>query len=120
LGFNADGGPIDEANPATVSSFNLDKYLVTVGRFRQFVHAWNGGAGWLPAPGSGKHTHLNGGQGLVVEPSDAGTVYEPGWVPSGDMFVEPTDNNLNLTMLSNNNFNCAGGTWTSLAGSHGG
>ena len=31
------------ADPATVSNFRLDKYLVTVGRFRQFVSAWNGG-----------------------------------------------------------------------------
>ncbi len=39
----ADGGPTSEADPATVSSFRLDKYDVTVGRFRQFVAAWNGG-----------------------------------------------------------------------------
>jgi len=25
-----------------VSSFRLDKFLVTVGQFRQFVTAWNG------------------------------------------------------------------------------
>src|SRR5580704_6582483 len=62
----ADGGPIGEAAPATVSSFRLDKYLVTVGRFRQFINALtppDGGIGWLPSPGSGKHTHLNGGAG---------------------------------------------------------
>ena len=34
---NAGSGPTGEADPATVSSFRLDKYLVTVGRFRQFV-----------------------------------------------------------------------------------
>jgi formylglycine-generating enzyme len=59
-----DGGWPNEADPATVSGFRLDKYLVTVGRFRQFVAAWNGGAGWLPPGSSGKHTYLNGGQGL--------------------------------------------------------
>ena len=57
-----DGGPTQLADPATVSDFRLDKYLVTVGRFRAFVGAWNGGKGWLPPAGSGKHTHLNGGR----------------------------------------------------------
>ena len=33
------------ADPATVSGFRLDKYEVTVGRFRQFVTAWNSGSG---------------------------------------------------------------------------
>jgi formylglycine-generating enzyme required for sulfatase activity len=53
----------DAGSPATVSAFRLDKYEVTVGRFRQFIAAVVGG--WLPAPGSGRHAHLNGGQGLV-------------------------------------------------------
>src|SRR5580658_814553 len=60
---NDGSGPTEKANPATVSNFRLDKYEVTVGRFRQFVNAWNGG--WKPLGGSGKHTHLNGGRGLV-------------------------------------------------------
>jgi formylglycine-generating enzyme required for sulfatase activity len=69
-----DGGDWpDLDDPATVSSFRLDKYLVTVGRFRQFVAAWNDG--WVPAAGSGKHTHLNGGQGVA---NTAGG-YESGW-----------------------------------------
>ena len=33
----ADGGPAGLADPATVSGLRLDKYLVTVGRFRQYV-----------------------------------------------------------------------------------
>jgi len=37
---NDGSGPTAEADPATVSSFRLDKYDVTVGRFRQFVSAW--------------------------------------------------------------------------------
>jgi formylglycine-generating enzyme required for sulfatase activity len=49
----------DMSNPATVSSFRLDAYEVTVGRFRPFVAAVVGG--WVPPPGSGKHEHLNGG-----------------------------------------------------------
>ena len=34
-----DGGWPDLADPATLTNFSLDKYLVTVGRFRQFVKA---------------------------------------------------------------------------------
>jgi sulfatase modifying factor 1 len=62
--------------PATVSAFRLDKYDVTVGRFRRFVHevVTNG---WLPAAGSGKHTHLNGGLGLA-NGAEPGT-FETGW-----------------------------------------
>jgi formylglycine-generating enzyme len=90
-----------------VSGFRLDKYLVTVGRFRQFVNAWNGGAGYTPPAGSGKHTHLNGGRGLANSGS-VGT-YEPGWVASHDSNIAPTNTNLA----------CAGSssTWTPSAGS---
>jgi formylglycine-generating enzyme required for sulfatase activity len=68
-----EGGPAGLGDPATVSTFKLDDYLVTVGRFRQFVNAWNGGFGYLPAAGSGKHTHLNGGMGLVAIAPPVGT-----------------------------------------------
>ncbi len=85
-----DAGPTGEADPATVSSFRLDKYEVTIGRFRQFVKAWNGGAGYLPPAGSGKHTHLKGGLGLA----NTSGGYETGWNPSDDSNVAPTDANL--------------------------
>jgi hypothetical protein len=75
-----------------VSGFRLDKYLVTVGRFRQFVDAWSGGAGYTPPAGSGKHTHLNGGLGLANN-ENPGT-YEPGWVGSDDSDIAPTITNL--------------------------
>lgn len=94
------GGPDDEADLATVSGFRLDKYSVTVGRFRQFVNAVlpsDGGAGWLPPAGSGIHTHLNGGLGLVSAGDlapDGGVVYEPGWVTSDNINVAPTNSNL--------------------------
>ena len=97
-----DGGPTNEADPATVSSFRLDRYLVTVGRFRPFVNAWK--AGYTPPPGSGKHTHVNGGNGL----SAAGGGYEPGW--SDNAYVVPTDANLTEDKY------CDGGTWTASAG----
>ena len=59
-----------------MSGFRLDENLVTVGRFRKFVAA--SVAGWIPAAGSGKHTHLNGGRGLG---DSGGSGYEPGWDP---------------------------------------
>ncbi len=101
----ADGGPTGEADPATVSSFRLDKYDVTVGRFRQFVAAWN--AGWTPTPAAGKHTHLNGGLGLANSGGGGGT--EPGWVAADDSNIDPTDANLACSSTF--------ATWTSAAGS---
>jgi formylglycine-generating enzyme required for sulfatase activity len=100
----ADGGPTGEGDPATVSSFRLDEYDVTVGRFRQFVNAWNGG--WLPAEGSGKHTHLNGRLGLVNGASPG--TYETGWASSDDSKVAPTNANLTPPPTS----------WTPSAGSN--
>jgi|SRR5580704_4705762 sulfatase modifying factor 1 len=46
----------------------------------------------MPAAGSGKHAHLNGGRGLrsAADP----TSYEPGWGPSDDANVSPTDAHL--------------------------
>jgi sulfatase modifying factor 1 len=100
---NSGSGPTGEADPASISCFKLDKYLATVGRFRQFVSAWN--AGWLPSAGSGKHTHLNGGKGLA-DSGGTGT-YEPGWVASDDFRIAPTNGNLA----------CGASTWTIAAGS---
>ena len=101
----ADGGPTSLAAPATVSSFRLDKYDVTVGRFRQFVAAWT--AGWTPAAAAGKHTYLNGGLGLANSGSGGG--YEPGWVAADDSNLAPTDANLGCSPMF--------ATWTSASGS---
>jgi len=64
----------DPSLPGNISSFRLDKYEVTVGRFRKFVDSVV--AGWVPPPGSGRHTHLNGGSGLS---NSAATGHELGW-----------------------------------------
>jgi formylglycine-generating enzyme required for sulfatase activity len=101
--MESDGGNTRE--PATISTFRLDEYLVTVGRFRQFVQAWNGGAGYLPAVGSGRHAYLNGGSGL--ENVGEGGGYELGWQASSDMQVAPTNANLACDKFS---------TWTPSAG----
>lgn len=82
---NDGSGPTGESDPAAVSGFRLDKYLVTVGRFRQFVAA--SVAGWVPAVGSGKHAHLNAGQGLV---NSGGVGYEPGWDPADTLELATT------------------------------
>jgi formylglycine-generating enzyme required for sulfatase activity len=105
---NSGSGPTGTADPATVSNFRLDEYEVTVGRFRQFVTAWNNGAGYLPPAGSGKHTHLNGGQGLANS-GNPGT-YETGWVTSDDSNIAPTTSNLQC--------NAAYRTWTAAPGSN--
>jgi len=102
---NSGGGPTGVADPATVSTFRLDKYLVTVGRFRQFVNAWNGG--YVPPATSGKHTHLNGGLGLSNSGSPG--TYETGWVASNDGNVAPTNGNLAC--------DASRATWTPSAGS---
>jgi formylglycine-generating enzyme required for sulfatase activity len=101
------------ADPATVSAFRLDKYEVTVGRFRQFVEYLAGG-GSPPAAGSGKHTHLNGGKGLA-DSGHSGS-YEPGWdaswnsnIPSGSSAATKWGTNLNCSSYA---------TWTASAGSN--
>jgi formylglycine-generating enzyme required for sulfatase activity len=103
----ADGGPTGEADLANVSTFRLDEYDVTVGRFRQFLKAWNGGAGYTPAAGSGKHKHLNGGKGL--ENVGTGGGYEPGWIATDDINLSPTKTNFAASSLS---------TWTDMPGAH--
>jgi formylglycine-generating enzyme required for sulfatase activity len=92
-----DGGLVDEADPATVSAFRLDKYEVTVARFRAFVDAvlppdGDGGLAWSPPAGSGKHTHVNGGRGLNQVLPDGGLLYETGWKPSDHDVVATFDN----------------------------
>jgi len=105
-----DGGPSAAADPATVSSFNLDKYEITVGRFRQFVTAFIGG--WRPAVGSGKHTHLHGGSGLSN--SGAGGGYEGGWQTAWTADLSPAKTGWDSDLQS-----CDTGytTWTTSVGS---
>lgn len=54
----ADSG--DLSAPATVSTFRLDKYDVTVGRFRAFVEDGKGTRASPPVVGSGEHPNLPG------------------------------------------------------------
>ncbi len=110
---NTGNGATGLADPATVSDFRLDKYLVTVGRFRRFVAAWT--AGWRPVAGSGKHTHLNGGKGLAT----MGGANERGWMAADTPNVSPTSTNLACTgtlypdLAAGSHYD----TWTPSAGS---
>jgi sulfatase modifying factor 1 len=58
--LGGDGASGTMTNPATVSSFRLDKYEVTVERFRAFVDAGMGTQSSLPPPGAGAHPNLGG------------------------------------------------------------
>ena len=51
---------VDKSYPATVSDFYLDKYEVTVGRFRRFVNAGMGTQKSVPAEGAGAHPRIAG------------------------------------------------------------
>jgi formylglycine-generating enzyme required for sulfatase activity len=76
----------DSNYPAEVSSFRLDRFEVTVGRFRAFVRALE--QGWRPEPESGLHAHLDGGRAPG----------EIGWQAAWDEFLSesvescPNDN----------------------------
>ncbi len=86
-----------QAFPATVSAFRLDKYETTVGRFRAFVDA----SPWVPAAGSGKHTHLPRGLYSVKE-----LAYEQGWAPAWGAKLPKTKDDWNTRLL------CMGASWT--------
>jgi formylglycine-generating enzyme required for sulfatase activity len=105
--YTNDGtGATKTADPATISDFRLDKYLVTVGRFRKFVAAWDGGSGYTPDAGSGKHVHLNGGKGLAD--SGAAGSWESGWLDSYGNEIDLTNDTLQCDSRR--------ATWTASSG----
>ncbi len=72
----------DNAVQTTVSSVRIDKYEVTVGRFRPFVDAVV--AGYRPTPGSGKHVHIPSGGLTNAYDMDR---LEGGWDPAWNVNV---------------------------------
>jgi formylglycine-generating enzyme required for sulfatase activity len=62
-----DGNYPDQSSPATISTFHLDRYEVTVGRFRNFVMAGYGTQQNPPAAGAGAH------------PNVANSGWDPAW-----------------------------------------
>jgi len=107
---NDGSGAKQTGDQASISDFRLDKYLVTVGRFRKFVEAWDQGSGYTPEPGSGKHTHLNGGKGLLDSGAPTPDTYESGWL---DAYANKLD-------LTNDTLDCQSNlsTWTSSSGNN--
>lgn len=71
----------DPSTTASVNAFRLDKYEITVGRFRKFVDVWLNG--WRPAVGAGKHRHVSGGQGLAAVQGGS----EAGWPSAWNAYV---------------------------------
>ncbi len=104
----------DMSWPATVSQFRLDRYDVTVGRFRAFVDDVVA-RGWTPPEGWGKHAYLDGGG--LNNGGDAGTVPEKGWDPSWNAYVPQTKTDWDAKLQS-----CLGDsgyqswTWTPTSG----
>lgn len=103
------GGTYNRSNdakaPATVSSFRLDRFEITVGRLRLFVSAVMGG--FRPAAGSGKHAHLHGGLGL-----NDGT--EPGWDPAWNSQLAATKAGWDQNLGNGGDI----ATWTLSAGAN--
>ena len=108
-----DGGATVLDAGAAVSTFRLDEYEVTVGRFRQFVAATE--TGWTPLPGTGKHAHLNGGLGLFQTVQGA-PVYESGWVAAWDANMSQPDSG-GAGSWDGDLTSCPPSTWTSTPAS---
>ena len=88
-----DAGTVaSEDAAATISGFRLDKYEVTTARFAEFVAASGTDAGAVPPARSGKHEHLNGGQGLSNNATPP--TYEVGWIESDSANIATTAANL--------------------------
>jgi formylglycine-generating enzyme required for sulfatase activity len=103
-------GYTNQAFLATVDSLWLDKYEITVGRFRRFVSAVVGG--WQPAAGSGKHAHINAGLGLQVA-GVAGT-NEAGWDTSWNASLSTTADAWNTALACDP----IAASWTPAAGAN--
>jgi len=58
--LSGDANSGNMSSPATVSAFRLDKYEVTVGRFRTFVNAGMGTQASPPLQGAGAHANIVG------------------------------------------------------------
>ena len=80
--------------PATVSDFRLDRYEVTVGRFRRFVAIYDC---WEPAAGAGEHK------------AGAGTGWQEEWTKGDEL---PAD-----SVALRDALRCPAATWRDRAGS---
>jgi formylglycine-generating enzyme required for sulfatase activity len=110
-----DGGATALQNPATVSGLRVDKYLVTVGRFRRFVDDYRR-LGVPPVAGSGIHAHLHGGKGL--QNAASASQYEAGWKSAWNASLSLTDANLGSCADTLDGGVATFSTWTASAGQH--
>lgn len=92
----------DVLYPATISSFRLDKYEVTVGRFRKFVAAGGGVVGNPPSPGAGAH------------PTNPATGWDSSWNQS--LALDTPD--LIAKLKCGELFEPPNATWTDVAGAN--
>src|SRR5262249_43011358 len=83
----------DATNPATVSDFRLDRFEVTVGRFRAFLDAYPGSR---PAPGAG------------ANPS----IPASGWDPANDYYLAADKASFVARMKGFLDAACIPYTWT--------
>ena len=93
-----DSGAGDKSAPATISTFRLDKYEVTVGRFRAFVEASQGTQENPPVTGAGTHIRLPGS----------------GWEASWTQFLPANKDVLITSLKCGATFNHS--TWTDVPG----
>jgi formylglycine-generating enzyme required for sulfatase activity len=97
-------------NPATVSSFRLDKFEVTVGRFRAFIDDVVAGR-FYPQPGDGKHRIPKAGDGVRSLNSDR----ERGWRATDSIPTTLADWRQNLAPPASSNA-CEPHTFTNEPG----
>lgn len=94
----ADGMYPNMSYPATVSPFVLDKYEVTVGRFRKFVDAGMGTQSTAPSAGAGAHVQIP----------------NSGWSASDNDNLVATTTDLIAAVQCSSTYQ----TWTDLPGSN--
>jgi len=92
----------DKGYPATVADFYLDKYEVTVGRFRQFVNAGMGTQSNPPAAAAGAHPLIAGS----------------GWDPTWNTKLPADTAGLTAAMVCDSVYYPNSETWTDTAGTN--
>jgi formylglycine-generating enzyme required for sulfatase activity len=92
----------DKSYPATVAAFYLDKYEVTVGRFRQFVNAGMGTQANPPAASAGAHPLIAGS----------------GWDSTWNTKLPADTASLKAAMICDSTYYPGSETWTDTAGTN--
>lgn len=93
-----DGFEGDEESPATVSAFALEKYEITVGRFRAFVKAGQGTQALPPGANEGAHPAIR----------------DSGWSSAWNMFLAANETELRASLKCDATYQ----TWTDEPGAN--